>query len=197
MDILCLDLEGVLVPEIWQAVAKSTSINELNKTTRDIPDYDELMSYRLEIVDRHDISLEQIQFEIARLKPLEGAVDFLEWARSEFQVVIVSDTFYDFARPLMRQLGNPSLFCHRLVIENGKIVGYRLRQSDPKRKTVEALQSLNYRVVAAGDSFNDLSMLEAADAGFFYRAPPNVLELHPEYPLANNYDELRKMICSS
>ena len=197
MDILCLDLEGVLVPEIWQAVAKSTSINELNKTTRDIPDYDELMSYRLEIVDRHDISLEQIQFEIARLKPLEGAVDFLEWARSEFQVFIVSDTFYDFARPLMRQLGNPSLFCHRLVIENGKIVGYRLRQSDPKRKTVEALQSLNYRVVAAGDSFNDLSMLEAADAGFFYRAPPNVLELHPEYPLANNYDELRKMICSS
>ena len=197
MDILCLDLEGVLVPEIWQAVAKSTSINELNKTTRDIPDYDELMSYRLEIVDRHDISLEQIQFEIARLKPLEGAVDFLEWARSEFQVFIVSDTFYDFARPLMRQLGNPSLFCHQLIIENGKIMGYRLRQSDPKRKTVEALQSLNYRVVAAGDSFNDLSMLEAADSGFFYRAPPNVLELHPEYPLANNYDELRKMICSS
>ena len=197
MDILCLDLEGVLVPEIWQAVAKSTSINELNKTTRDIPDYDELMSYRLEIVDRHDISLEQIQFEIARLKPLEGAVDFLEWARSEFQVFIVSDTFYDFARPLMRQLGNPSLFCHRLVIENGKIVGYRLRQSDPKRKTVEALRSLNYRVVAAGDSFNDLSMLKAADSGFFYRASPNVLELHPEFPLANSYDELRNLICSS
>ena len=197
MDILCLDLEGVLVPEIWQAVAKSTSIKELNKTTRDIPDYDELMSYRLEIVDRHDISLEQIQFEIARLKPLEGAVDFLEWARSEFQVFIVSDTFYDFAKPLMRQLGNPSLFCHRLVIENGKITGYRLRQSDPKRKTVEALQSLNYRVVAAGDSFNDLSMLEAADAGFFYRAPPNVIELHPEFPLAKNYDELRNLICSS
>ncbi len=197
MDILCLDLEGVLVPEIWQAVAKSTAIEELNKTTRDIPDYDALMSYRLEIVDRNSISLEQIQLEISKLEPLEGALEFLDWARSEFQVFIVSDTFYDFARPLMVQLGGPSLFCHQLVIEDGRIAGYRLRQQDPKRKTVEALKSLNYRVIAAGDSFNDVSMLKAADVGFFYRAPSNVLELHPEFPVANDYDELRRLICSS
>jgi len=197
MDILCLDLEGVLVPEIWQAVAKSTGIDELNKTTRDIPDYDALMSYRLDIVDQHGISLEQIQNEISKLQPLEGALAFLDWARSEFQVFIVSDTFYEFARPLMVQLGNPSLFCHQLEIEEGTIVGYRLRQQDPKRKTVEALQSLNYRVIAAGDSFNDLSMLKAADAGFFYRAPPNVLELNPEFSVASDYEELKSLICAS
>ena len=197
MDILCLDLEGVLVPEIWQAVAKSTGIDELNKTTRDIPDYDALMSYRLDIVDQHGISLEQIQNEISKLQPLEGALAFLDWARSEFQVFIVSDTFYEFARPLMVQLGNPSLFCHQLDIEEDTIVGYRLRQQDPKRKTVEALQSLNYRVIAAGDSFNDLSMLKAADAGFFYRAPPNVLELNPEFSVASDYDELKSLICAS
>ena len=197
MDILCLDLEGVLVPEIWQAVAKSTGIDELNKTTRDIPDYDALMSYRLEIVDRHNISLEQIQFEISKLSPLEGAVEFLDWARSEFQVFIVSDTFYEFARPLMVQLGNPSLFCHQLIIEDGNIVGYRLRQQDPKRKTVEALQSLNYRVIAAGDSFNDLSMLKTADAGYFYRAPQNVLEMNPEFSVASNYEELKSLIRAS
>tara|TARA_B100001250_G_C19721922_1_gene754264 strand:- start:515 stop:1108 length:594 start_codon:yes stop_codon:yes gene_type:complete len=196
MDILCLDLEGVLVPEIWQAVAKSTGIDELNKTTRDIPDYDALMSYRLDIVDQHGISLEQIQNEISKLQPLEGALAFLDWARSEFQVFIVSDTFYEFARPLMVQLGNPSLFCHQLEIEEGAIVGYRLRQQDPKRKTVEALQSLNYRVIAAGDSFNDLSMLKAADAGFFYRAPPNVLELNPEFSVASDYEELKSLICT-
>ena len=197
MDILCLDLEGVLVPEIWQAVAKSTGIDELNKTTRDIPDYDALMSYRLDIVDQHGISLEQIQNEISKLQPLEGALAFLDWARSEFQVFIVSDTFYEFARPLMVQLGNPSLFCHQLDIEEDTIVGYRLRQQDPKRKTVEALQSLNYRVIAAGDSFNDLSMLKAADAGFFYRAPPNVLELNPEFSVASDYEELKSLICAS
>ncbi len=197
MDILCLDLEGVLVPEIWQAVAKSTGIHELNKTTRDIPDYDALMSYRLEIVDQHNISLEQIQFEISKLSPLEGALEFLDWARSEFQVFIVSDTFYEFARPLMVQLGDPSLFCHQLIIEEGNIVGYRLRQQDPKRKTVEALQSLNYRVIAAGDSFNDLSMLKTADAGYFYRAPQNVLEMNPEFSVASNYEELKSLIRAS
>ncbi len=196
MDILCLDLEGVLVPEIWQAVAKSTQIGELNKTTRDIPDYDVLMSHRLEIVNRHNVSLDQIQLEISKLEPLEGALEFLEWARSEFQVFIVSDTFYEFARPLMRQLGNPSLFCHRLVIEEGRITGYQLRQKDPKRMTVEALKSLNYRVIAAGDSFNDLSMLEAADIGIFYRAPSNVLKLHPEFSVANDYDQLIRLICA-
>ena len=153
MDILCLDLEGVLVPEIWQAVAKSTGIEELRKTTRDIPDYDELMTYRLRIVDQHGIKLSQIQRDIRALRPLEGALEFLNWARSEYQVFVVSDTFYEFARPLMEHLQNPSLFCHRLIINEDRIEGYQLRQEDPKKKTVEALKSLNYRVIASGDSF--------------------------------------------
>ncbi len=197
MDILCLDLEGVLVPEIWQAVAKSTGIEELRKTTRDIPDYDELMTYRLRIVGQHGIKLSQIQSDIRSLKPLDGALEFLNWARSEYQVFIISDTFYEFANPLMQQLHNPSLFCHRLVIKEDKIEGYQLRQEDPKKKTVEALKSLNYRVIASGDSFNDVSMLTAADAGYFYRPPANIVELYPKFPVAENYSELKRLILDS
>ena len=197
MDILCLDLEGVLVPEIWQAVAKSTGIEELSKTTRDIPDYDELMTYRLGIVDQHGIKLSQIQSDIRTLKPLDGALEFLNWARSEYQVFVVSDTFYEFAVPLMQQLQNPSLFCHRLVIKKDKIEGYQLRQQDPKKKTVEALKSLNYRVIASGDSFNDVSMLTAADVGYFYRPPANIVELYPKFPVAENYAELKQLILDS
>ncbi len=197
MDILCLDLEGVLVPEIWQAVAKSTGIEELRKTTRDIPDYDELMTYRLRIVDQHGIKLSQIQRDIRSLRPLEGALEFLNWARSEYQVFVVSDTFYEFARPLMEQLQNPSLFCHRLIINEDRIEGYQLRQEDPKKKTVEALKSLNYRVIASGDSFNDLSMLMAADVGYFYRPPANIVKLHPNFPVAENYSELKELILDS
>ena len=194
VDILCLDLEGVLVPEIWQAVAESTSIEALNKTTRDIPDYDELMKYRLEIISEYGVDLSDIKDEIAKLEPLPGALNFLNWARDNYQVFIVSDTFYDFAQPLMSQLMQPSLFCHKLVTENGRIIDYELRQKDPKRKTVEALKSLNYRVLAAGDSFNDVSMLEAADRGFFYCAPDNVKELFPQYARAETYEELIELI---
>lgn len=194
LDILCLDLEGVLVPEVWQAVAKETQIPELLKTTRDIPNYDDLMNYRLGIIDQHDITLSQIQAEIAKLAPLPGAADFLLWARQHFQVAIISDTFYEFAAPLMAQLNEPFLLCHKLQVSNDRITGYRLRQPDPKRCSVKAFKSLELNVIAAGDSFNDVSMLEEADAGIFFQAPDNVREQFPQYPLANDYGELQSLI---
>lgn len=194
LDILCLDLEGVLVPEVWQAVAKETQIPELLKTTRDIPNYDDLMNYRLGIIDQHDITLSQIQAEIAKLAPLPGAADFLLWARQHFQVAIISDTFYEFAAPLMAQLNEPFLLCHKLQVSNDRITGYRLRQPDPKRCSVRAFKSLELNVIAAGDSFNDVSMLEEADAGIFFQAPDNVREQFPQYPLANDYGELQSLI---
>lgn len=190
MDILCLDLEGVLVPEVWQAVARSTGIEALTKTTRDIPDYDELMRYRLNILAEHDVALSTIQAQIEQLAPLEGANEFLAQAGRDFQIAIISDTFYEFAGPLMAQLGNPFLLCHKLVIENDRIVDYRIRQPDPKRCSVQAFKSLAYRVFAAGDSFNDVSMLEEADHGFFFCAPANVTAQYPQYPLTADYDEL-------
>lgn len=194
MDILCLDLEGVLVPEVWQAVAKETKIPELLKTTRDIPNYDDLMSYRLGIIDEHNITLSQIQSEIAKLAPLAGAEDFLRWARQHFQVAIISDTFYEFAAPLMAQLDEPFLLCHRLHVVDDRIVGYQLRQPDPKRCSVKAFKSLDLNIIAAGDSFNDVSMLEEADAGIFFQAPDNVRERFPQYPLAADYGELQQLI---
>lgn len=194
LDILCLDLEGVLVPEVWQAVAKETQIPELLKTTRDIPNYDDLMNYRLGIIDQHDITLSQIQAEIAKLAPLPGAADFLLWARQHFQVAIISDTFYEFAAPLMAQLNEPFLLCHKLQVSNDRITGYRLRQPDPKRCSVKAFKSLELNVIAAGDSFNDVSMLEEADAGIFFQAPDNVREQFPQYPLANDYGDLQSLI---
>ena len=194
LDILCLDLEGVLVPEVWQAVAKETQIPELLKTTRDIPNYDDLMNYRLGIIDQHDITLSQIQAEIAKLAPLPGAADFLLWVRQHFQVAIISDTFYEFAAPLMAQLNEPFLLCHKLQVSNDRITGYRLRQPDPKRCSVKAFKSLELNVIAAGDSFNDVSMLEEADAGIFFQAPDNVREQFPQYPLANDYGELQSLI---
>ena len=194
LDILCLDLEGVLVPEVWQAVAKETQIPELLKTTRDIPNYDDLMNYRLGIIDQHDITLSQIQAEIAKLAPLPGAADFLLWARQHFQVAIISDTFYEFAAPLMAQLNEPFLLCHKLQVSNDRITGYRLRQPDPKRCSVKAFKSLELNVIAAGASFNDVSMLEEADAGIFFQAPDNVREQFPQYPLANDYGDLQSLI---
>ena len=194
MDILCLDLEGVLVPEVWQAVAQSTGIEALQKTTRDIPIYDDLMQYRLKILAEHDITLSQIQAEIDGLDPLPGALEFLNWARVNFQVAIISDTFYDFAAPLMAKLKQPLLLCHKLEIENDRIVNYTIRQPDPKRCSVKAFHSLNYRVFAAGDSFNDVSMLEEADAGFFFQAPENVCEQFPQYPRADGYESLKAML---
>tara|TARA_B100000575_G_scaffold32361_1_gene21804 strand:- start:235 stop:843 length:609 start_codon:yes stop_codon:yes gene_type:complete len=194
VDILCLDLEGVLVPEVWQAVAHETQIPELLKTTRDIPNYDDLMRYRLGIIEQHDITLSQVQAEIAKLAPLPGAADFLRWARLHFQVAIISDTFYEFAMPLMAQLEEPFLLCHKLHIEDDRIVGYRLRQQDPKRCSVKAFKSLSLNIIAAGDSFNDVSMLEEADAGIFFQAPDNVREQFPQYPLASNYEDLQSLI---
>lgn len=194
MDVLCLDLEGVLIPEVWQAVAAATGIEGLKKTTRDIPVYDDLMQYRLDILREHDITMSLIRGEIDKLHPLPGAVDFLQWARQRFQVAIISDTFYDFAGPLMEKLGQPFLLCHRLVVEDDRIANYRIRQPDPKRCSVKAFKSLNYTVFAAGDSFNDVTMLEEADHGFFYQAPENVCEQFPQYPRAVDYRELQQML---
>ena len=196
MNVLCLDLEGVLVPEVWQAVAQSTGIDALNKTTRDIPVYDDLMQYRLGILAEHDISLSQIQAEIDKLDPLPGAKDFLDWARTRFQVAIISDTFYEFAAPLMAKLEQPFLLCHTLEIENDRIVDYKIRQEDPKRCSVKAFQSLTYTVFAAGDSFNDVSMLDQAEHGFFFCAPENVTREYPQYPLTTSYAELQESLAA-
>ncbi|MEC7249682.1 MAG: bifunctional phosphoserine phosphatase/homoserine phosphotransferase ThrH [Pseudomonadota bacterium] len=197
MDVLCLDLEGVLVPEVWQAVAHATEVEGLLKTTRDIPVYEDLMKYRLELLEQHDITFSDVQEQIAKLGPLPGAYEFLQWARLHFQVAIISDTFYEFAAPLMAQLNQPFLLCHKLTVENDRITGFKLRQPDPKRCSVKAFKSLDLRVVAAGDSFNDVSMLEEADLGIFFQAPDNVRELYPQYTLARNYDELRDLIVNS
>ena len=194
LDILCLDLEGVLVPEVWQAVARETQLPELLKTTRDIPVYEDLMDYRLDILRKQDITLTDIQNEIAKLKPLDGAKEFLDWAGERFQVAIISDTFYEFAGPLMVQLGDPFLLCHKLVVEDDRVVGYKLRQTDPKRHSVKAFKSLDLKVIAAGDSFNDVSMLEEADHGIFFQAPENVRAQFPQYPLAADYAKLQALI---
>ncbi len=194
MNVLCLDLEGVLIPEIWQAVADRTGIDELRKTTRDIPVYDDLMKLRLGVLAEHDLPLSTIQSVIDELDPLPGAPEFLGWARQRFQVAIISDTFYQFAMPLMAKLGWPTLLCHKLVVENDRIVDYRIRQPDPKRHSVRAFKSLNYRVFAAGDSYNDVSMLEEADAGFFFCAPDNVRAEYPQYPHATDYESLMALL---
>jgi phosphoserine/homoserine phosphotransferase len=194
MNVLCLDLEGVLIPEIWQAVAASTGVDGLQKTTRDIPVYEDLMSYRLRLLDQNNITLSQIRKDVGKMDPLPGAIDFLGWAKERFQVAIISDTFYEFAMPLIAKLGNPMLLCHHLLLKGDKIVGYRLRQSDPKRCSVRAFKSLDLKVVAAGDSFNDVSMLQEADVGFFFKAPNTVIEQYPDYQLATSYEELKRLI---
>ena len=197
MDILCLDLEGVLVPEVWQAVATATGVEGLQKTTRDIPVYDDLMNYRMEILAREGITFSQITQQIDLLQPLPGAVEFLDWARQEFQVAIMSDTFYEFAAPLMEKLKQPFLLCHRLDIQDDKIVGYQIRQPDPKRCSVQAFKSLRYRVFAAGDSYNDVSMLEEANQGFFFTAPQNVCAEFPMYENAQDYNELKNLLLAA
>lgn len=194
VDVLCLDLEGVLVPEVWQAVAGATQVEGLMKTTRDIPVYEDLMNYRLKLLEEHDITLSDVQAQIAKLQPLPGAFEFLQWARLHYQVAIISDTFYEFAAPLMAQLQQPFLLCHKLVVEQDRIVGFKLRQTDPKRCSVRAFKSLDLRVLAAGDSFNDVSMLEEADRGIFFQAPDNVREIYPQYPLASSYEALKTLL---
>lgn len=188
--IVTLDLEGVLVPEIWIAVAERTGIDELRRTTRDEPDYDKLMRFRIDVMERNDLALSTIADVIAGLRPLDGAVAFLDALRRRTQTVILSDTFEQFAAPLMAQLGLPTILCHRLVVDGDRIVGYQLRQDDQKRRAVEAFRGLNYHVVAAGDSYNDTAMLGAADAGFLFHAPANVIAEFPQFPALDTYDDL-------
>ena len=192
MEIACLDLEGVLIPEIWIGFAEETGITELRATTRDIPDYDVLMRQRLRILKENNLGLTDIQKVISGISPMEGAFEFVTWLKERFQLVILSDTFYEFSEPLMRQLGFPTLFCHRLIVDsNGIITDYRLRQKDPKRQCVKAFHSLNFRVIASGDSYNDTTMLSEAEAGILFRAPANVIEEFPQYPSVSSYEELK------
>jgi phosphoserine/homoserine phosphotransferase len=193
VEIACLDLEGVLVPEIWIEFAKVTGIESLKATTRDIPDYDVLMKQRIRILEENNLGLKEIQDVIATLKPLDGAVEFVDWLRERFQVIILSDTFYEFSQPLMRQLGFPTLLCHRLNIdERNRVVGYTLRQRDPKRQSVLALKTLYYRIIAAGDSYNDTTMLGEADQGILFHAPQNVIDQFPQFPAVHTYEDLKK-----
>lgn len=193
MELACLDLEGVLIPEVWIEFANKTGIEELKATTRDIPDYDVLMRQRLKILADNNLKLADIQEVIATLSPLEGAKEFLEWLRERFQVVILSDTFYEFAQPLMRQLGFPTLFCHKLEInEEGFITDYKLRQVDPKRQSIRAFQLLNYRCIAAGDSYNDTTMLKQAESGILFKSPRNVIEEFPQFPAVHEFEDLKK-----
>ena len=194
MDVVCLDLEGVLVPEIWIQFAESTGIEEFKATTRDVPDYDELMQQRLSLLSKHDLNLANIQRVIAEMAPFPGAKDFLDDLRKNYQLIILSDTFYEFAQPLMQQLDWPTLFCHRLkVSEDGQVVGYKLRQVDAKRKSVQFLKQLNFKVYAAGDSYNDTAMLQEADVGFLFRAPDQVVAEFPQFPVCTEYKELRSL----
>jgi len=198
MQIVCLDLEGVLVPEIWIAFAEHTGIAEFRRTTRDEPDYDKLMRWRIALLRQHGLRLSNIQAVISAMTPLPGAREFLDALRARYQVVILSDTFYEFADPLMRQLGRPTLFCHRLVVDaEGFVRDYRLRQPDQKRAAVNALRSLNYRVFAAGDSYNDTGMLIAADAGFFIHAPDSITAQFPQFAVTHNYEELAAAVAAA
>lgn len=194
----CLDLEGVLLPEIWVKFAEKTGIEELKITTREIPDYDQLMRIRLKILREHNLTINDIQNVIATLSPLEGAYDFLNWLNSEFQVIILSDTYYEFIGPLMKQLDYPTVFCHSLVIDNkGLITDYKLRQSDQKTKAVKSLQSLNFKVISAGDSYNDTGMLQQADAGILFCPPDNVIKEFPQFPVARDYSEFKALLSST
>ena len=195
MELVCLDLEGVLIPEIWIAFAEKTGIEALKATTRDIPDYDVLMQQRLRILDENGYGINEIQEVISTLDPLPGAKEFVEWLNSRFQVIILSDTFYEFGMPLMAKLGYPTLFCHKLEVnDEGKITNYLLRQKDPKRQSVRAFQLLNYRVIAAGDSYNDTTMLKQAEAGILFKSPQNVIDEFPQFPAVHTYEDLKQEI---
>ena len=192
--IVTLDLEGVLVPEIWIAIAERTGIEALRRTTRDEPDYDALMRGRLELLNRHGLTMSTIADVVGGLSPLEGAREFLDELRTMTQVLLLSDTFEQFGKPLMRHLGFPTLLCHRLIVDADRVAGYALRMPDQKRQAVKALHGLNYRVIAAGDSYNDTAMLTEADAGFLFNAPPNIVAEFPQFPAADDYGELLTLI---
>ena len=190
----CIDLEGVLLPEIWIKFAEKIGIEELKLTTRDIPNYDDLMQGRINILKQHNLKLNDIEAVIETLSPLEGAQDFLEWLKSEFQVIILYDTFYEFAGPLMKQLNYPALLCHNLIVKNnGEISGYKLRQQDQKTKAVKALQSLNLQVISAGDSYNDTGMLQQADAGILFCPPRELIIKFPQFPVATDYIQFKDL----
>jgi phosphoserine / homoserine phosphotransferase len=194
MNVACIDFEGVLVPEIWVSLATRTGVAELELTTRDIPDYDELMRHRLAIMAERGLAYNDIQAAAGALDPLPGAHEFLGWLRAHFQVAIISDTFHELAAPLVAKLGFPVILCHTLEVgSDGRIAGYRLRQADPKRHAVRAFQSLNYRVIATGDSYNDISMLRQADIGMLFQPSAAVVRDHPDLPVARDYTELRGM----
>jgi len=191
----CLDLEGVLLPEIWIAFAEKTGIEQLKLTTREITDYDELMQGRLKILNDNNLKLIDIQNVIKTLSPLAGAIDFLAWLKSEFQVIILSDTFYQFVEPLMKSLDYPTLFCNDLIVNSkGDITGYQLRQKDGKTKAVSALKKLNFKVIAAGDSYKDTGMLQEADAGILFCPPDNVIKEFPQFPVSRNYEEFKNTL---
>ena len=195
MNIVCLDMEGVLVPEIWVAFADESGIPELKRTTRDEPDYDKLMKWRIGVLKEHGYKLEDVQNVIARLEPLEGAKEFLDKLRELTQVIILSDTFTQFAMPLMKKLGWPSLFCNELVVaEDGEIIGHKMRCENSKYTTVKALQSMGFDTIAAGDSFNDLGMIQASKAGFLFRSTEQIKKDYPQYPAYESYDELLEAI---
>ncbi len=195
MNIVLTDLEGVLVPEIWINVAERTGIEELRLTTRDISDYDVLMKKRLGILDDNNLKIQDIQDVISTIDPMEGAVEFLDWLRSETQVIVVSDTFDYFAGPLMKKLKMPTLFCNYLILEeNGRVADYRLRQQDGKRHVTLAMKAINFKVVAMGDSYNDVTMLKEADAGILFRPPENVIEEFPQFPVTTQYSEIKAEI---
>ncbi|MCI7171396.1 bifunctional phosphoserine phosphatase/homoserine phosphotransferase ThrH [bacterium] len=195
MNIVCLDLEGVLVPEIWIAFAEESGIPELKKTTRDEPDYDKLMKWRLGILKEHGLGLKEIQETIAKIDPMPGAKEFLDELRSMTQVIIISDTFTQFAAPLMKKLGWPTIFCNSLeVAENGEITGYRMRVENSKYSTVKALQSIGFETIASGDSHNDLGMIKASKAGFLFKSTEQIKKDNPELPAYETYDELMEAI---
>lgn len=195
MQLVCLDLEGVLVPEIWIEFSERTGIPELRRTTRDEPDYDKLMRFRLDLLAQHQLGLPDIQKVIATMSPLPGAQEFVAWLRTEFQVVILSDTYYEFAMPLMAQLGYPTLFCHKLEADaSGKVVNYHLRMPNQKKESVQRFKELNFKVIAAGDSYNDTAMLAEAHAGILFHAPENVIREFPQFQVTDTYEELKQAI---
>lgn len=195
MHAVCSDLEGVWVPEVWINVSMKTGIDDLKYTTRDIKDYDELMQYRIRILKQHGLKLKDIQNVIATIRPLDGASEMVGWLKKMTRFIVVSDTFVEFASPLVQQLDWPTLFCHSLVVDDeGNITGYTLRQKDSKKKVIQALQSLNYQVIAFGDSYNDISMLQQADNAILFNPPRNVVDDYPQFPVINDYKELREYL---
>jgi len=198
MEAVCFDLEGVLVPEVWIEFSRITGIEELRATTRDVPDYRQLMAQRLRILREHDLGLRDIQRVVAQMRPMDGAREMLDWLRERFQVFILSDTFYEFAGPLMAQLAWPALFCNRLEIDaDGRVADYHLRQDDQKRQVIRALASLRYFTIAVGDSYNDTAMLSEADRGIFFRPPQRVIDEFPQFPVVQDYADLRDLICQA